>query len=152
LERLQPDDRAFFEPLVVPRWLLRRRRLLERDAAVRTARAAYFPDPRVTVAAKQIASALAAYAVSNGRREQHLDALPDGVSGRHRALHAVLRTNGGKVVAWRRIAEILGPARNCIAVEEGNADTEAAPAGTDRSGPILRVRVARADSARTAVG
>lgn len=108
MERLPPDDRAFFEPLVLPAWLLRRRRLAARDAAIRAARAGYFTDPRVTLAAKQLATALRAYAASNWRREQHLASLPDAVSGRHRAQHMVLRANNGKPLGWRRICEILG--------------------------------------------
>jgi hypothetical protein len=49
-----------------------------RNAAIRAARAAHFRDPRVTVAAERLASALVAYAASNWRAERHMVVLPSG--------------------------------------------------------------------------
>jgi hypothetical protein len=76
-----------------------------------------------TVAAKDLASALVAYAASNWRSEQRVAVLPDGASGRHRALHRVLRADKGAPLGWRRIAEILGTARNGSAVPRARDQT-----------------------------
>jgi hypothetical protein len=65
----------------------------------------------VTVAAKQLAAALGAYALSGWRSERDVG-LPEHASERHRALHVILTASGGSVLSWRRIAEIFGPARN----------------------------------------
>jgi hypothetical protein len=111
LARLAPDDRAVVGPLVLPGWLLRRRRLAERNGLIREARRRFFADRRVTVAAKQLAAALGGYALTGWRWEKQVG-LPEQASARHRALYAILIANGGSVLSWRRIAEIFGPARN----------------------------------------
>jgi hypothetical protein len=109
LARLAPDDRAFFEPVTLPRWLRRRRRLAERDAAVIDARQRFFADRHVTVAARRLARALRGYALSSWRQEQHTG-LPAGASERHAALYRILAANGGAALGWRRIVDIL----NCL--------------------------------------
>jgi hypothetical protein len=110
LAGLAPEDRAFLEPRVLPRWLVRRRRLAARNGAIVAARMV-FSQPRETVAAKELVRALAGYRLSNWRGEAAIAALPE-VSGRHPVLHTVLRLNGGRGLGWRRIAEIWATARN----------------------------------------
>jgi hypothetical protein len=102
LARLAPDDRAVLEPVTLPRWLRRRRRLAGRDAAVIDARQRFFPDRHVTVAARRLAAALGACNWHTG--------LPAGASERHRALYRILAANGGAALGWRRIVDIL----NCL--------------------------------------
>ena len=109
LARLAPADRAFLEAVTLPRWLLRRRRRAERDAAVIDARQRFFPDRHVTVAARRLATALGAYSLSGWRWEQKAG-LPAGASERHRALYRILAANGGAALGWRRIVDIL----NCL--------------------------------------
>jgi hypothetical protein len=100
------DDRAWVIAQLEPAWLSRRRRLEARDAAIRAARQ-FFPDERVTCAAKALARALTAYRASNWHAEKDSAALPATASGRHRALHGILRANGGASIGWRRIVDVM---------------------------------------------
>jgi hypothetical protein len=104
---MAPDHRAVFAPLVLPKSVLRRNRLARRDEAIRAVRRRHFTDHRITYAAQRLASALGAYATSGGRTEKHVDALPESASGRHRALHGILRANNGASLGWRRIVDIF---------------------------------------------
>jgi hypothetical protein len=105
LERLPPAERAILEPFALPRSLRRARRLAVRNAAIGAARAVF--TGKVTITAKAFARALAAYSLSNWHREQHLEVWPDeGVSDRHRLLHAILSSNRGRPLGWRRICDI----------------------------------------------
>jgi hypothetical protein len=106
LARLASDDRAILEPVTLPRWLRRRRRLAERDAAVIDARQRFFPGRHVTVAAKRLALALRGYRDSNWRWERYTG-VPAVASERHRALYRILSANGGAALRWRRIVDIL---------------------------------------------
>ncbi len=106
LDRLSPDDRAILEPVTLPRWLRRRRRLAERDAGVIDARERFFPDRHVTVAARRLARALRGYRDGNWRWERYTG-VPAVASERHRALHRILVANGGVALGWRRIADIV---------------------------------------------
>ncbi len=107
LAGLAPGDRAFLEPrLLLPRWLRRRRRLAERDAAVIDARQRFFLDRHVTVAARRLARALGAYALS-GWHWEHKNGLPAGASERHQALYRILAANGGVPLGWRQIVNIV---------------------------------------------
>jgi hypothetical protein len=76
LAGLAPEDRAFLEPRVLPQWLVRRRRLAARNGAIVAARMV-FSQPRETVAAKELARALAGYRLSNWRGEAAIAALPE---------------------------------------------------------------------------
>lgn len=133
LARMESADRAFLEPRLLPGWLLRRRRLLQRDELIREARRRFFPERRVTVAAKQLAAALGAHALSGWRWERRLG-LPEHASERHKALHAILAAGNGKVIGWRRIAEIFAPVRNRSAVSEADAVEKIETAGAGRRG------------------
>jgi hypothetical protein len=75
-----------------------------RDGAVRAAREHFAGT--MTTAARALADALSAYFVSGWPGEQHLSALPDAAP-RHQALHAILRLNGGRPLAYRRIMDIF---------------------------------------------
>jgi hypothetical protein len=68
------------------------------------------PD-KLTLSAKALALALAAYATSTWQAEQRLPVLPDSASPRHCALHAILRANGGKALGWRQITNICAVAK-----------------------------------------
>jgi hypothetical protein len=128
LARLAPDDRAVLEPVTLPRWLVRRRRLEVRNQLIVAARPVFSSDPRSTYAAKDAARALGGYS-GNWRRE-----LPEGVSRRHQMQHAILRAGDGKVIGWRRIAEIWATARNAgVAASRGAQQTETiSRSGRDR--------------------
>jgi hypothetical protein len=137
LAQLELDDRAWLQERLEPPWRRRRRRLEERDRLISAVIREFFPELLPTVAARRLGSALTASAASNWRSEQHLVTLADSASERHRALHRIFQANGGKPLAWRRIAEIIGPVRNRIAVEDRHANTEAAGAGADRPASVV---------------
>jgi hypothetical protein len=65
---------------LLPRWLMRRRRLEARNRLIVAARWVFSSDQRSTYAAKDAAKALGGYRGSNWRREAALDVLPEGVS------------------------------------------------------------------------
>jgi hypothetical protein len=81
-------------------------RIKRRDVLTRDALQEHFPN-KLTCAAKDLARALSAYALSNWPAEQHLLTLPDA-SPRHCALHAILRANNGKPLGWRQIVNVAG--------------------------------------------
>jgi hypothetical protein len=99
-------DITWLIQLLEPRWA----RIARRDALTRAALQEHFPD-KLTLSAKALARALAAYATSTWQAEQHLPALPDSASPRHCALHAILRANGGKPLGWRQITSICAVAK-----------------------------------------
>jgi hypothetical protein len=128
LARQSAEDRDFLEPRLLPPWLVRRRRLEVRNQLIVAARPVFSGDRRSTYAAKDAARALAGYS-GNWRRE-----LPEGVSRRHQMQHAILRAGDGKVIGWRRIAEIWATARNAgVAASRGAQQTQTIPrSGRDR--------------------
>ena len=106
LSRIELADQIWLSSRLDPPWRRRQKRLAVRDAAVWAARV-HFPDPHVTCAAKATAAALDAYARSNWSSECDIADLPEGVSARHRTLHAILRANNGKSLGWRKITDIF---------------------------------------------
>lgn len=90
-------------------WLIglvepRHARIARRDAAVRAARA-LFPGPPTTQA-RMLSAALSAYQRTDWLVEKRLPALPSAVE-RHALLHLILRLNGGRPLAYRRIMDIF---------------------------------------------
>jgi hypothetical protein len=111
------------------RWLVeqlepRQYRIKRRDALTRAAVQEHFPD-KLTLSAKALARALAAYALSNWPVEQHLPALPDSASPRHCVLHAILRANGGKPLGWRQITNICAVAKKGPLLQPANVRRKA---------------------------
>jgi hypothetical protein len=106
LARMAPADQAVFAPLVLPKSVLSRRRRVLRDERIRAARR-YFPDSRITYAARGLERALLGHALSNWRWEKDVDALPDSASGYHQALHGILRANNGKSLGERRLVDVF---------------------------------------------
>jgi hypothetical protein len=105
LGKLDREERAWLVERLEPRQC----RIARRDALVRDAMMAHFLGPP-TVAAKALARALSGYRASNWPSECDLVVLPDSASPRHCALHAILRSNGGEALAWRRIVDICAVA------------------------------------------
>jgi hypothetical protein len=132
LAQMAPEDRALIEPRVLPKSVLRRRRLALRNRLIRDARRQFFGDLLPTLAARAMATALAAYAAAAWRWEKHLAVLPEAVAGRHRALYGIMRAHNGASLGWRRIAEILAPARNRSVLSPGHADTHDQTAAAGR--------------------
>ena len=106
LDGLSVEQRAILEPVTLPRWFRRRRRLTGRDVAIRDARERLFPDRHVTVAAQRLARALLSYVLSGWHWERKTGP-PAGASERHQALYRILAANGGVPLGWRRIVDIV---------------------------------------------
>lgn len=89
-------------------WLVERcsphhSRIQRRDSAIRAA-VSRSPGP-VTTEAKALSVALLAHYRTAWMVERYLG-VPDGADERHRALHEILRLNGGKPLGYRRIIDI----------------------------------------------
>jgi hypothetical protein len=78
LARLPAEDRAVFEPLVLPPWRLRQRRLDERDFALRPLAPAHIGDGKSWPIARRVYSELARYVDRGGfGRDRQRDRPPD---------------------------------------------------------------------------
>jgi len=111
LAKLPMEDAAFLAERLQPAWRRRARRLDGRDEAIRAA-AAFFPDDRPSVVARELERDLTRYLSAVWRHGQQLAELPDDVPRLRAALHRLAAANEGRPIGRRQIFNVLSGNRS----------------------------------------